>query len=125
MLNKDDTYAYTHFNDTVRECLKLNKSCILIRYYPKTSEYHELKEIYEMFGFGITSIRPEIDEELQNASHDDMIEEGFYLFDIEQDVDYREDGNFVFYYPNSLLKYVPFQTDIEDETFNLSIEGLV
>ena len=125
MFNKNDMYVHSLFNDTVRECLKLNKSCIIIRYYPKTSEYPELKEIYEMFGFGITSIRTEIEEELHNASHGDMIEEGFYLFDIDQDVDYREDGNFVFYYPNILLKYAPFETDIEDETFTLSIEGLL
>lgn len=108
MLNKYDNYVHSHFGDAVIECLKLNKSCIIIGYYSETFEYSELKEIYETFGFGIHSVRDEIDEELQSIDFDEMIPDGLYLFDIEQDIDYREDGNFVFYYPKNLLGYAPF-----------------
>lgn len=100
----DSKLSESFKNEITTELLKNNDLCI-IHYEPKNSEYDEVIECIETFGFGIDINL--LDYALHNIIYEEFNESGYYLFsiDCERLFDYENEISEISYFLDNLIKF--------------------
>jgi len=109
--NHSPKYVRTHFKEEILKMLSDDNYCGILYYYKGCDKYDAGIEIIDLFGFGINNITEYLkDNDIIGNCKNDITETGYYLFDIEYEME--SDGDYYtqsypIFFINKIIKYAP------------------